>query len=444
MTPTPPATPLNTKVWSLAWPMMLANLSVPMFGLVDTAVLGHLANSHYLSAVAIGSSLLSLCYWAFGFLRMGTTGASAQSQRADADCVLFKALLTGLALGLAIWLAAPLLRGPGLQLMNADAALRPLADEYLQLRLISAPAVLANYAVVGWLLGQQRARWPLAIALCSNFANIALDLLLIIGLDMASAGAAIASVISEYLGFGLGLFAVRGALARALRRGISDSLRGGVPIHRFLRSNAQIFVRTTALLFSFSFFTAQGAAQGEVILAANAILLQLVLAAAYGMDGFAHAAEALAGRAYSEGNRPAFIAVCKTCGRWALYSATAASLLLLLGEQPLLEAMTSIHAVRTTASQYYGWLVLLPLLSVACYCYDGIFIGTLHTAAMQYCMLISVFAVYLPLWQLCQHWGNHGLWLAFAAFNAARGLSLAWCFQRRFSAARWQKTVTHP
>ncbi len=428
---------LNARIWALAWPMILANLSLPLFGLVDTAVLGHLPDDRHLGAVAIGASLLSLSYWAFGFLRMGTTGASAQSRSSDADALLLKALCSGLILSLLIYSAAPLLRGAGLQLMNTDAALLPLADNYLRLRLLSAPAVLGSYAVIGWLLGQQRARWPLAIALCSNLLNIALDLLLIIGLGMASEGAAIASAMSEYAGFALALFAVREPLQRALRRGVGQSLRRGIPLRRFARSNAQIFVRTTALLFSFSFFTAQGAAQGSSILAANAILMQLVLAAAYGMDGFAHAAEALAGRAYGDRDRRAFIAVCKTCGRWALYSATAASLLLLLGEQAILSAMTNIHEVRTAASQYYGWLVLLPLLSAASYCYDGIFIGTLRTAAMQYSMLLCVAGIYLPLWYLCRDWGNHGLWLAFATFNACRGISLALCFQWLFSPQHW-------
>jgi len=205
---TPTTPPLNAKIWSLAWPMILANLSVPLLGLVDTAVLGHLADSRHLRAVAIGASILSLCYWTFGFLRMGTTGASAQSLE-HSDSLLIKAVLLGLALGSVVWLISPALRSPGLTLMNAEGHLRPLADSYLQIRLISAPAVLASYAITGWLLGQQQARWPLAIALFTNILNIFLDLLLIVGLNMASEGAAIASAISEYAGFTLGLYAVR-------------------------------------------------------------------------------------------------------------------------------------------------------------------------------------------------------------------------------------------
>ncbi|MGB2253394.1 MAG: MATE family efflux transporter [Spongiibacter marinus] len=434
---TPTATPLNAKIWSLAWPMILANLSVPLLGLVDTAVLGHLADSRHLSAVAIGASILSLCYWTFGFLRMGTTGASAQSLE-HSDSLLIKAVLLGLALGSVVWLISPALRSPGLTLMNAEGHLRPLADSYLQIRLISAPAVLASYAITGWLLGQQQARWPLAIALFTNILNIFLDLLLIVGLNMASEGAAIASAISEYAGFTLGLYAVRQPLGSAIRRGLLNSLKRGMPMRRLLSANAQILVRTAALLFSFSFFTAQGAKHGEVILAANTILMQLALAAAYGMDGFAHAAEALAGRAYKQADRGAFLEVCKTCGRWSLYSALAASLILATGKPLILSLMTSIADVQATANHYYPWLIALPLLSVASYCYDGIFIGALRTGAMQYCMLFSVFVVYLPLWWACTSWGNHGLWLAFAAFNATRGLTLAACFFWLFSEKRWK------
>ena len=436
MPTTTPSSTLNGRVWSLAWPMILANLSIPLLGLVDTAVLGHLPDSKHLSAVAIGASLLSLCYWTFGFLRMGTTGASAQSLK-DSDSLLLKALLLGLALGAAVWLVSPFLRGPALALMNADDQLLPLADNYLRLRLISAPAVLASYAITGWLLGQQQARWPLIIALFTNLLNIALDLLLIVGLDMASEGAAIASATSEYTGLALALCAVRSPLLLAIRQGLHSSLNRGTPLRHFLRNNAQILVRTTALLFSFSFFTAQGATQGETILAANTILMQLALAAAYGMDGFAHAAEALAGRAYKQRDRKAFLEICKTCGRWALYSAAAASLALITGKSTILQLMTTIPAVQHTAEHYYPWLVVLPLLSAACYCYDGIFIGTLRTDAMQYCMLFSVFAIYLPLWWVCKGWGNHGLWLAFAVFNAARGVTLAICFHQLFSARKW-------
>ena len=435
MSPQPKS--LNAEVWSLSWPMILANLSVPLFGLVDTAVLGHLPDSRYLSAVAIGSSLLSLCYWAFGFLRMGTTGASAQSRNEDSGALLLKALAVGMLLGTLLLIASPALRSIGLPLMNTSNTLQPIASDYLYWRLFGAPAVLCSYAITGWLLGQRQARWPLLIAVCGNCANIFLDLLLIVGLDMHSTGAAIASTTSEYLALSLGLWATRRPLARTLHAGVKHSLQRGPAMKQFAKSNFQIFIRTASLLFSLSFFTAQGASQGATTLAANAILMQLVMAAAYGMDGFAHAAEALAGRAFADGNRLRFMAVCRCCGRWALYSAVAASLTLLLTKTPLLSTMTSLPDVRNMASEYYGWLIILPLASAACYCYDGIFIGTLRTTALQYCMLISVFGLYLPIWYASQSWGNHGLWLAFTCLNIARGVTLALCFMWIFAPSRW-------
>ena len=432
---------LNAEVWSLSWPMILANLSIPLFGLVDTAILGHLPDSRYLSAVAIGSSLLSLCYWAFGFLRMGTTGASAQSHHEDSSALLAKALGAGILLGCLIFLAGPALRSVGLSLMNTSDTLQPIASDYLYWRLYGAPAVLCSYAITGWLLGQRQARWPLLIAVCGNCANILLDLLFIIGLEMNSTGAAIASTISEYLALILGLWATRKPLSQAIRRGLKQSLQQGPTIRRFAKNNFEIFVRTASLLFSLSFFTAQGASQGATTLAANAILMQLVMAAAYGMDGFAHAAEALAGRAFADSDRQRFIAVCRCCGRWALYSAIAASLLLLVAETPLLDTMTDLPDVRSAASEYYNWLIILPLASAACYCYDGIFIGALRTKALQYCMLVSVFGLYLPIWYTSQSWGNHGLWFAFTCLNIARGVTLALCFVWIFSPPRWQNTL---
>ena len=437
----PPHKSLNAQVWSLSWPMILANLSIPLFGLVDTAVLGHLPDSRYLSAVAIGSSLLSLYYWAFGFLRMGTTGASAQSRQEDRSTLLLKALAVGMLIGTALWLAGPLLRSFGPTLMNASPSLQPLASDYLYWRLYGAPAVLCNYAIIGWLLGQQQARWPLLIAVCGNSANIVLDLLLVVGLNMNSTGAALASTASEYLALGVGLFAVREPLRQALADGLNSTLKRGPALAQFARSNAQLFVRTAALLFSLSFFTAQGASMGATTLAANAILMQLVMAAAYGMDGFAHAAEALAGKAFADKDRERFIAVCRCCGQWGLLSAIAASAALLAGKPLILSIMTSLPEVRSQADAFYGWLVLLPLVSAACYSYDGIFIGSLQTKALQYCMLVSVFAVYLPIWHITQAWGNHGLWLAFLSLNVSRGISLAITFHWLFHPKRWKKRL---
>lgn len=437
-----PVTPTNCRqrIWSLAWPMIVANLSIPLLGVVDTAILGHLADNRYLSAVAIGSSMLAFIYWGFGFLRMGTTGASAHAEDpTQAAALLLKALLLAPLISALIWLCRPIILDVGLQLMNTPASLHSLAEQYLNVRLLSVVAVLANYVAVGWLIGQQQTRWPLVIAVSTNLCNIALDILFIVMLEMHSLGAAIASAISEFIGLGLACYALRSPLREAFKLGIKSCLAMGISVTDFLRSNLNLFVRTIALLFSFSFFTSQSASHGEVVLAANTILLQLAFAAAYGMDGFAHAAEALVGSALKQRLRSEFILICRECARLSLYTALLASGGLLLCKPLILSIMTDLPAVTASASAFYVYLVAMPLVSVASYTLDGIFVGAMRTRSMQWAMLGCVFGVYLPTWYLLNpDWGNHAIWLALITFNAARGLSLAAIFAWEFSARRWQ------
>jgi multidrug resistance protein, MATE family len=427
-----PSEQADSRIRSLAWPMILANLSVPLLGLVDTAILGHLGDSRYLSAVAISSSLLAFLYWGFGFLRMGTTGASAQAQikTARSTGLLLKALTLSTTIALCVILAGQQLGYIGLKLMNTSDAIQPLANSYLHIRLYSAPAVLATYVIVGWLIGQQQTRWPLIIAVATNILNIALDYMLIVNFDLRSNGAATASVISEYWGLALALWAVRAPLIEAYQKGAKQYWIAGPNAKQFLSSNFQLFVRTAALLFSFAFFTAQSAALGQNQLAANAILLQLMMVSAYGLDGFAHAAEALIGESYGRNDRVMLIATCRSCAKYCAVTAVTVSAGLFLLKSPILSLMTNLPSVSDLASQYYIWLIWLPIVCAPSYLLDGIYIGALKTEAMQWSMLLCVCVVYLPLWALTQQWGNHGLWLAFSIFNLARGASLAFLFGR--------------
>jgi MATE family multidrug resistance protein len=424
-------TGISPRVWALAWPMILANLSVPLLGLVDTAIRGHHSDSKYLSAVAISTSLLAFLYWGFGFLRMGTTGASAQllNKPKDANALLLKAATLSLLIALVIWFSGLALSNFGLILMNTPEPLHALAQSYLHIRLFSAPAVLCTYVIVGWLIGRQQTRWPLIIAVATNGVNITLDWLFIVGLEMSSDGAALASAIAEYCGLGIGLWAVRSSLCNSLRQGLRYSWQYGPALKQILNNNVHLFIRTAALLFSFAFFTAQGATFGQVTLAANAIMLQLMLVSAYGMDGFAHAAEALIGEAYAQGKRDTLLKICLCCAHYCAATALLASILLYLGENAILALMTNIEAVRHLASEHYNWLIILPLLCAPSYLLDGVFIGALKTQAMQWAMLASVTLVYLPIWLFSRELGNHGLWLSFCAFNLARSISLSLVFK---------------
>lgn len=425
--------------------MILANVSVPLLGLVDTAILGHLDSARYLAAVAIGSTILSFLYWGFGFLRMGTTGASAQSRHRppSPEVVLLQAMLLALSIAALILLGARHLAPFAVEWMNTPAASQELAEQYLNIRLYSAPAVLVNYAIVGWLLGQQQARWPLIIALVTNGLNIGLDWLFILHWQGFTEGAARASVIAEYCGLLVGLFAVRHSLRRwpAKRQWWREALISR-QYGRFISANRHLFFRTLLLLGAFAFFTAQGAQLGTEVLAANAILLQLVFFSAHGLDGFAHASEALSGDAVGARSYDYFYAVCTACAIWTGITAVSISVFFWLAQSPVLSTMSDISSVRQLAADYYIWLILMPTVSAASYLLDGIFIGALHTRWMFQTMLLSVVAVFLPVWYMSQSMGNHGLWLSFIAFNAARGISLAWVFQHLTRSRRWWTAKT--
>lgn len=429
------------KIWRIAGPMMLANISVPLLGLVDTAILGHLASPRYLAAVAVGSSILTMLFWGLGFLRMGTTGASAQA-RGSGDSrlqseVLVQSLTLALLLGCAVLLLAPLFLPAALALMNTPPDSLELALTYTTIRLFSAPAVLITYVAMGWLIGQQKIRPVLLVTVSTNTLNIILDYIFILGLDMNSRGAAIASLISELAGAGIALIALEPTLAARSRRELWFMLSRVRRYTRILSANGALFVRTALLLFAFAFFTAQGAKFGVTVLAANTILLNLMLFTSHGLDAFAHAAEALVGEAVGKRSRLEFREVCLASARCSAATGLLLCLILLAGESLILSLMTDIPAVGATARTYYYWLLAMPLVSVACYLLDGIFIGALQTRWMQYSMLACVCGVYLPIWLLTQSWSNHGLWLSFLLFNVARGATLGFAFLWLSRRRRW-------
>lgn len=432
---------LDHKIWGIAWPAILSNLSIPLLGLVDSAILGHLSSSQFLGAVAIGAALLSFLYWGFSFLRMGTTGLVARAEGAGDQygsiMILMRSGLLALVLAALVVLLHPLLLGLGMLLMGPSPELASLAYSYAQIRIASAPAVLLTYTVVGWCIGRQDTRWPMLIVITTNTANIGLDFLLIMGLGMNSDGAALATVTAEYLGCGMALFVVYRRLPALDFPSLLKDLLIASAYIRLLQSNRHLFVRTISLLFSFAFFTAMGEKFGSETLAANTLLIQLLMMAAYGMDGFAFAVEGLSGNALGRRDLDAFHAAVRRCAHWTLLSATAMSAALLVSQDMLVGMLTGIDSVAELMRRYYPWLVALPLVAAPSYLLDGVFIGSAETRHMMTTMLFSVSAVYLPLWYLCAPLQNHGLWLAFCAFNGARGLSLYIVYRRLTARGQW-------
>ena len=432
---------LDHKIWGIAWPAILSNISIPLLGLVDSAILGHLGSSAYLGAVAVGAALLSFLYWGFSFLRMGTTGLVARAEGAGdhlgSVLALTRSAILALVLAaLVIGLHAPLIN-IGLALMSPAADLLALAQSYANIRIASAPAVLVTYTIIGWFIGRQNTRWPLLIVVVTNLANIGLDFLFIMGLGMNSDGAALATVIAEYLGCAIALFAAYHQLPNAYLHQVKGHLANVSAYLHILRSSRHLFVRTVSLLFCLAFFTAQGENFGSEVLAANTLMMQLLMLAAYGMDGFAFAAEGLAGHRLGGRDLAGFQRAVRRCALWTMVAATLMSLFFLMLQPVLVYVLTNLGSVRELMNQFFPWLIALPLISAPSYLLDGVFIGAAETRYMMSTMLLSVLAVYLPLWYLSSGMGNHGLWLAFTCFNLARGVFLYYWYQRLSREGGW-------
>lgn len=422
----------HADVWHLAGPMILSNLTIPVLGMVDTAVMGHLGEPHYLGAVAIGALIFSFIYWAFGFLRMGTTGQIAQAHGRDNQDETRAGFARAAALALCLALLVIVVQTPvhwlAMSLLDASAEVEHYAGEYFFVRIWSAPATLLNYVLIGWFLGMQNARGPLYLLLVINITNILLDLWFVWGLGMDVDGVALASVIAEYLGVGVGLWLVARELNKYPGRWRAQEILNLGQVRRMLALNHNIFIRTLCLIFSFAFFTAQGAKFGDVVLAANAILLNFQTFMAYGLDGFAHAAEALVGRAVGRRDRVQLRRAIDTAGLWSVGVALGFVLLYAAFGEVLINVLTDLEAVRDSAYEFLPWLVIAPALSVWSYLFDGIFIGATRSAEMRNTMLIATFLCYLPAWYAFQPFGNHGLWAALMVFMVARGVSMAISF----------------
>jgi MATE family multidrug resistance protein len=421
-------TPTNQDMWRIAAPMILSNISVPLLGMVDTGVTGHLESSAYLGAVAIGGTIFTFLYMSMNFLRMGTTGIAAQSYgAADNDGLrvsLGQALIVSLAIACAILLLHVPLGRFAIGLLGGDAETQQHATTYFSIRVWSAPGTLANYALIGWFLGLQNARVPLLIFLTINITNIVLDLLFVIVFGMKVDGVALASVIAEYSGLLVG-----GAFAISALR----SHEGQWPLARltnlsayraFFSVNASLFVRSMALMFTFAFVTAQGARLGPAILAANAVLLNFQNLTSLGLDGLAHAAEAMVGKAVGQKNKDALQHTVRLTLKWSLIFAVGFTVTYLIAGPFIVRLLTDLPDVRKTAMVYLPWLIVSPVISVWCFLYDGVYVGMTRAREMRNIMVFSTFAVFLPAWYVTQSFGNHGLWFAFMLFFASRGIGM--------------------
>ena len=427
----------HRAVFALALPMVFSNVTTPLLGLVDTWVIGHLGQAWFLGGVSVGATLINLLFWLLGFLRMSTTGLTAQAQGAASAEGQLDTLTRALGLAVGLGLALLLLVLPFLPaiigLSGGSPEVQVYAGDYVSVRIWSAPAALCNLVIMGWLLGMQDARSPMLLLILSNLVNMVLDAWFVLGLGWQVRGVAAASLLADYCSLGVGLWLV----SRRLRHLPAEVWQSAWPrwwqwpaVRRLLGLNRDIFIRSLCLQLCFTFMTLQGARLGDVAVAANAVLLNFLMLISYGLDGFAYAVEAMVGRAIGRRDRQGLREAIVLNLGWALLIAIAFALGFALGGRLLIAHITDIPAVIAEANRQLPWLIAMPLLAVWCFLLDGVFIGATRAREMRNSMLVAVFAGFFPIWWLCQEWGVAALWAAMAALMTGRGLTLGWlCWQ---------------
>ncbi|MCL1077201.1 MATE family efflux transporter [Parashewanella spongiae] len=420
----------NQRLWSLALPIIISNISVPLLGLVDTAMIGHLSAAYYLGGVALGSTIISMSTWLLGFLRMSTTGLTAQAhgqQDVQEQC---KLLVQGAVLAFFLGLIVVLLQKPMLSMaMSLSAASEQVefyCRQYVSIRIWSMPIVLLNLVMLGWLLGRRLpsvAMWQLIIA---NSVNIVLDAWFILGLGWDVAGAAWASVGADITAFLVATFMVYRQLS-ALRFNqfkllIKQVFTSGY--QKIISLNANIFIRSLCLQLTLTFMTFYAAIYGDSTLAANAVLLNLLMLISYGLDGIAYYAEVEVGQAYGKRAWVQLREAVVLSWFWSAVMAIIFALLFLSFGSSLVSLLTNITKVKYIADQYLIWLALMPLWSFGCYLFDGVYIGAAKGAQMRNSMIFSTVLVFFPFWYVLQDFGNHSLWAALSAFMLSRSATL--------------------
>lgn len=420
---------MHKYVWKLAGPIILANVTVPLLGAIDIAVVGHLPGPQYMAAVGIGATIFSALYFGFVFLRMGTTGlvaiAKGETNRIESSAWLIRALMIALSLGGLLILLKSFISNISFHFIKPPNETLFLAKAYFNARILAAPAALANFAFLGWIIGMHKAKHAFYSQFILNVTNIVLDLLFVVTLGYGVAGVAYATVIAEYVGVAYGLMIARKYILLYIRNHTKSPLFQLEKMKSLLSVNGNIFIRSLCLQIAFFYFTVKGASLGNTILAVNAVLTNFQLFTAYALDGFANAAEALVGDAVGKKKREAFIEAVKVTTFWAILLSIIFTAGYALFWEHLVSLLTNVTSVRETTRDYIIWAIILPLLSVWSFQLDGIFIGATHTKPMRNSMIVSLILYLILLQVTIPQWHNHGLWLGFSVFMVLRAATLA-------------------
>lgn len=415
---------LNRDILALAVPSIIANITTPLLGLVDTAITGHLGSETYIAAIAVGASMFNLLYWLFAFLRMGSSGLTAiATGRGDSHeqaLILYRGLLVAATVSIVMIAASRFIVDGLLLFLEPDEATAALARRYFGTVIWGAPAVLATYVLTGWFLGMQSSQRPMIISITINVINIAISPLLAFVAVMKLDGVAIGTLTAQWAGLVIGLaMCTSYRLPRVLFRDILDT----TALKRYFEVNRDIMLRTACLIAVTLWFTREGARQGETILAVNALLMQLFILFSYMIDGFAFAGEALVGKFTGQGDKAALNRCIRALMWWGAALAMLYTVIYFTGGEWILGILTDNDSVHTAATDYLPWAVTVPLAGFTAFIWDGVFIGATATRGMLKAMFLAMVAFFVIYLTLRPSLGNHALWLAFIVYLSVRGIA---------------------
>lgn len=420
----------NKRILDIALPSIVSNITVPLLGLIDVMIVGHLGATSYIGAIAVGGMLFNIIYWIFGFLRMGTGGMVSQAFGRKDEGEIIRLLLRSVSIGLSVALLLIVLQYPIRKIafifIEATPDVQANAELYFRICIWGAPAVLGLYSFNGWFIGMQNSRIPMMIAITQNIVNILASLCFVFGLNMKIEGVALGTMIAQYAGF-LMAFSLWYTRYAEFRRRISwEGVFEKGALIRFFQVNRDIFFRTICLVAVTVYFTSAGSAQGEVILAVNTLLMQLFTLFSYFMDGFAYAGEALTGRFIGAEDKESLKHTIRDLFRWGVALSALFTVIYAIGGVPFLRLMTDDVMVQNAAAPYFYWVLAIPFAGFAAFLYDGIFIGATATRMMFHSMLVATLSFFFLFFVFRGMLGNHALWMAFIIYLILRGVMQGW------------------
>ena len=434
---------MHKEILSLAIPSIVTNITVPLLGLVDVAIVGHMGDASYIGAIAVGTMMMNVICWLFGFLRMGTSGMTSQAygrgDSKEAATILFQAIALGAAIGILFVLFQPLLLRLFLFFMRPSDEIRAFASVYFHVCVFGLPAALVMYGLTGWFIGMQDTRTPMTVSIFQNIVNIMTSLLLVYVFGMKVEGVALGTLTAQYSGLLLALYILRRKYAShyqllfsqfTLKPGDYSSFSYKHTLNRFFRVNRDIFLRTLFLVAVNAAFTSVGSRQGDVILAVNTLLFQFFTLYSYIMDGFAYAGEAICGKYYGAGNMPSFHACIRRLFAWGVIMTVVYTAAYYFGANDILHVLSNEQTVIEASEPYLLWVALIPVAGMGAFIWDGVFIGITDSRGMLLSCFVAaiVFAIMLSLFFTAM--GNHALWLALLSYLLARGIMQTILFWR--------------